>query len=30
LWKIDGYTKIVSRLLADFDLVRGENFLIPL
>lgn len=26
LWKIDGYTKIVRRLLADFDLTRGQNF----
>lgn len=26
LWKIDGYTTIVRRLIGDFDLRPGENF----
>lgn len=26
LWKIDGYTKLVRRLLADFELIPGRNF----
>lgn len=26
LWKIDGYSLLVNRLLGDFDLRRGENF----